>query len=370
MKLIKTSYIATLLATMIGVGTANASQELTPEKADSLQSFKEISIRGLFYSESDSVRAMSKAADKEGADYFYITSTNVAPSNDGLRIVYAKLYKADAKPVDKTVENFRQFNGVFEYPKDTAIHYEPYDIIKLRGYFPTQVELNNAVAKAASKKDAYAFFIDRLVEVNGGNKQITAYLFKKDAAERKLQPENAIPYDSEAGQLALAQGGEAAMQVERPGYYSSSAFNEQFYSKKFNNSVIEDVKQEPNVKKEQAVEKNQTIVTNNNKPVASTTLVTPTPSTNNQSVIPQVKSSRYTVTLPDGTKIEELNDGTAAKMVAFDTIKIRGYFVTAQEISYKAGKKAAENGAKYFHISRIAQDSKGPNKTIYIDLYR
>ena len=76
MKLIKTSYIATLLATMIGVGTTNASQELTPEKADSLQSFKEISIRGLFYSESDSVRAMSKAADKQGADYFYITSTD------------------------------------------------------------------------------------------------------------------------------------------------------------------------------------------------------------------------------------------------------------------------------------------------------
>lgn len=335
-----------------------AAQELTPEKADSLQSFKEVSVRGQYYSESDYSRAISKLADKEGASYFYISSVNVYPGNDSLRVVYAKLYKSDAPEAAPKSDNFRQFVGVYEYPKNTAIRYEPYDIIRLRGYFPTQHELNNAVAKEAASKGAYAFFIDRLVEVNGGNLQITAYLFKKDAAERKLQVEDAIPYDSEAGQLALAQGGEAAMQVERPGYYSSSAFNEQFYVDKFKNESVKDVKSD-----------NKSATTTPKADVVVSSQAAPSNEQPTKSMMP-TKSSRYTVTLPDGTKIEELNDATAAKMVPFDTIKFRGYYATEQEISYNAGKKAAEKGAKYYHISRIAQDTKGPNRTIYVDLFR
>lgn len=357
MKYFKKSCVAILLSSVPFISFA--AVELTPERADSLESYKEISIRGQYYSESDYANAISKVADKEGAAYFYITSANIYPGNDSLRVIYAKLYKADAKELGEQPDNFRSFLGIFEYPKTTAIRFEPYDIVRLRGYFPVQHELNTAIAKEAAAKGAYAFYIDRLVELNGGNVQVTAYLFQQDAPERKLQPENAIPYDSEAGQLALAQGGEAAMQVERPGYYSSSSFNEQFYIDKFNNKSIK-----------------ETNTDNQQQTTASTTTsstVKETASSSNQStpvVAPQVQSSRYTVTLPDGKKIEELNDATAAKMVPFDTIKFRGYFVTDQEISYNAGKKASEKGAKYYHISRVAEDSKGPNKTIYVDLYR
>lgn len=331
-----------------------AAQELSPEKADALTSFKEISTRGQYYSDADQVRAISKLADQEGAAYFYITSVVPMPKNDSLRTVYAKLYKADAQAIVEKPDNFRQFLGIYEYPKKTAVRLEPFDIVRLRGYFPTEHSLNEAVAKEAKTKDAYAFFIDRLAEGNGGNKQITAYLFKKDAPERKIQPENAIPYDSEAGQLALAQGGEAAMQVERPGYYSSSAFNEQFYIDKFKNGEVKEVN-------------------GDNKPTKAAVVATTTAANNGQtqtSILPQQKSSRYTVTLPDGSQIEELNDATAAKMVPFDTIKFKGYYVSEQQISYNAGKKALEKGAKYYHISRIAEDTKGPNKTIYVELYR
>lgn len=366
MKQLKKSYLAALLFSALSTNIVFAAQELPPEKANSLQSFKEISIRGLYYSELDKVRAISKAADKQGAAYFYITSTNVAPSNDGLRIVYAKLYKSDAESIDKMEHNFRNFSGVLEYPKDTAIHFEPFDIVRLRGYFPTQYDINTAVAKAAVKKQAYAFFIDRSIEDNGGNQNITAYLFKKDAPERKIQPENAIPYDSEAGQLALAQGGEAAMQVERPGYYSSTVFNEQFYAKKFNNTV-ENVTTTKAKNQNTSVETDTKIATINS---ATTNTAKTDENSTQPSILPQQRSSRYTVTLPDGSKIEELNDATAAKMVPFDTIKFKGYYVSEQEISFNAGKKALAKGAKYYHISRIAQDSRGPNKTIYVDLYR
>ncbi|SCC18765.1 YdgH/BhsA/McbA-like domain containing protein [Gilliamella intestini] len=325
-----------------------AAQQLTEQQAKDLQSFKSITIRGAFYTDSDYVLAMSKAADKEGAASFFITTTNISPSNDTLRIVYAKLYKADAPKAEEQVENLRKFEGIYEYPKSKAIRLEPFNIVRIRGYFPNEYDINQAVAKEASSKGAYAYYIDSRSEL-GSNIQVAAYLFKKDAPERKLQPEDAIPYDSEAGQQALAKGGDAAMQVEKPGYYSPSAFNEKFYADKFNNKVK--VIDQPSNKPETSIS-------------TSTTKSEATPVSEPQHV------NRYTVTLPDGRKIQELNDATAAKMVAFDTIKFRGYYVTDQEISYQAGKRAIDAGAKYYHIARIAHDSNGPNITVFVDLYR
>jgi hypothetical protein len=325
-----------------------ASQQLTEQQAKDLQSFKSITIRGAFYTDSDYVLAMSKAADKEGAASFFITTTNISPSNDTLRIVYAKLYKADAPKAEEQAENLRKFEGIYEYPKSKAIRLEPFNIVRIRGYFPNEYDINQAVAKEASSKGAYAYYIDSRSEF-GSNIQVAAYLFKKDAPERKLQPEDAIPYDSEAGQQALAKGGDAAMQVEKPGYYSPSAFNEKFYADKFNNKVK--VIDQPSNKPETSIS-------------TSTTKSEATPVSEPQHV------NRYTVTLPDGRKIQELNDATAAKMVAFDTIKFRGYYVTDQEISYQAGKRAIDAGAKYYHIARIAHDSNGPNITVFVDLYR
>ncbi|OCG26581.1 hypothetical protein A9G11_13915 [Gilliamella sp. wkB108] len=343
-----TSIKKTLIATTIAIIPmySFAAQQLNEEQASSLQSFKQISVRGAFYTDTDYVMAMSRAADKEGAAAFYITTTNISPSNDTLRIVYANLYKADAPKAVEKPENLRRFEGVYEYPKSKAIRLEPFDIVRIRGYFPSEVDINQAIAKEASAKGAYGFYIDSRSEL-GSNLQVAAYLFKKDAPERKIQPENAIPYDSEAGQLALAKGGEAAMQVERPGYYSPSAFNEKFYAEKFNNKVIDKTSK-------------------NNVTTQSSAEATSTPAVATE---PQ-RVSRYTVTLPDGRKIQELNDATAAKMVAFDTVKFRGYYVTDQEISYQAGKRAIDKGAKYYHIARIAQDTNGPNITVFVDLYR
>ncbi|OCG18001.1 hypothetical protein A9G24_02640 [Gilliamella sp. App6-5] len=342
----KTFIVATLALAPL---SSFAAQQLTEQQAKDLQSFKSITIRGAFYTDNDYVLAMSKAADKEGAASFFITTTNISPSNDTLRIVYAKLYKSDAPKAEQQIESFRKFEGVYEYPKSKAIRLEPFNIVRIRGYFPNEYDMNQAIAKEASAKGAYAFYIDSRSEL-GSNIQVAAYLFKKDAPERKLQPENAIPYDSEAGQQALAKGGDAAMQVEKPGYYSSSAFNEKFYADKFNNKikVIDEL-------------------TNKTKTSAATSIhaseVT-TLETESQRV------NRYTVTLSNGRKIQELNDATAAKMVAFDTIKFRGYYVTDQEISYQAGKRAIDAGAKYYHIARVAHDSNGPNITVFVDLYR
>ncbi|MCX8582645.1 MULTISPECIES: YdgH/BhsA/McbA-like domain containing protein [unclassified Gilliamella] len=345
------SFKKTIIATTVALipFCSFAAQQLTEEQANSMQSFKSITIRGAFYTDSDYVMAMSKAADNEGAASFYITTTNISPSNDTLRIVYAKLYKADAPKALEQSETLRKFEGVYEYPKSKAIRLEPFNIVRIRGYFPTDYDVNQAIAKEASAQGAYGFYIDSRSEL-GSNIQVAAYLFKKDAPERKLQPENAIPYDSEAGQLALAKGGEAAMQVEKPGYYSPSAFNEKYYADKFNNKVIDKT------------------TTNS----AATNKVTTTSNTETISTVatePQ-RVTRYTVTLPDGRKIQELNDATAAKMVAFDTLKFRGYYVTDQEISYQAGKRAIEAGAKYYHIARVAHDSKGPNITVFVDLYK
>lgn len=345
-----TSLKKTIIATTVAFipFCSFAAQQLTEEQANSMQSFKSITIRGAFYTDSDYLMAMSKAADNEGAASFYITTTNISPSNDTLRIVYAKLYKSDAPKAVEQAESLRKFEGVYEYPKSKAIRLEPFNIVRIRGYFPTDYDINQAIAKEASAKGAYGFYIDSRSEI-GSNLQIAAYLFKKDAPERKLQPEDAIPYDSEAGQLALAKGGDAAMQVEKPGYYSPSAFNEKYYADKFNNKVID---------------KTTTTTTTGKVATSSNTETTSTVATEPQRV------TRYTVTLPDGRKIQELNDATAAKMVAFDTLKFRGYYVTDQEISYQAGKRAIEAGAKYYHIARVAHDTKGPNITVFVDLYR
>jgi len=130
---LKKTIIATSVALM--PFCSFAAQQLTEEQANSLQSFKNITIRGAFYTDSDYVMAMSKAADNEGAASFYITTTNISPSNDTLRIVYAKLYKSDAPKAVEKAESLRKFEGVYEYPKSKAIRLEPFNIVRIRGYF-------------------------------------------------------------------------------------------------------------------------------------------------------------------------------------------------------------------------------------------
>ncbi len=96
---------------------------------------------------------------------------------------------------------------------------------------------------------------------------------------------DAIPADSEAGRAALAQGGEAAKKVEIPCVATSAS------------------------------------------PSAEVGRFFETQSS---------KGGRYTVTLPDGTKVEELNKATAAMMVPFDSVKFTGNYGNMTEISYQS----------------------------------
>lgn len=296
--------------------TANAATELTPEQAAAVKPYDRIVITGRFNAIGDAVNAVSKRADKEGAASFYVVDTSDA-NNSGNQRVTADLYKADAAKADKPT--YRVINGVTEYPKDKAIALEPYDTVTVQGFYRTQPEVNDAISKAAKAKGADAFYIVRQVDANqGGNQLITAFIYKANAKKRVIQSADAIPRDSEAGRAALAKGGEEAKRVEIPGVASDATAGVgvgRFFE------------------------------------TQSST------------------GGRYSVTLPDGQKIEELNKITAAQMVPFDSVKFTGNYGNMTEISYQVAKRAAAKGAKYYHITRQWSES-GNNMTISADLYK
>ena len=78
---------------------------------------------------------------------------------------------------------------------------------------------------------------------------------------------------------------------------------------------------------------------------------------------------RYTVTTKDGNRIQELNNATAAQMVPFDSVSIRGRFSTPTDITEAIAKRAAEKGAKYYHITKEWQDN-ADRYTISADIYK
>ncbi|WP_061708986.1 DUF1471 family protein YdgH [Pseudenterobacter timonensis] len=309
----------TLLASALLSATAlsaNAATELTPEQAAALKPYDRVVITGRFNSIGDAVDAASRRADKEGAASFYVVDTSDYGSGGNLRVV-TDLYKEDAPKADAPKN--RIINGVMELPKDQAIELEPFDTVTVQGFYRSQPEVNDAITKAAKEKGAYAFYIVRQVDANqGGNQRITAFIYKADAKKRVLQSPDAIPADSEAGRAALAKGGEEAKKVEIPGVATSAA---------------------PSMEVGRFFETQAS------------------------------KGGRYTVTLPDGTKIEEVNKVTAAQMVPFDSVTFTGNYGNMTEISYQVAKRAAKKGAKYYHITRQWQE-RGNNITISADLYK
>ena len=312
---LKNTLLASALLSAIAL-SANAATELTPEQAAALKPYDRVTVTGRFNAISDAVRAASLRADKEGAASFYVVDTSDYGSGGNLRVV-VDLYKQDAKKADAPKN--RVINGVMELPKDQAIALEPYDTVTVQGFYRSQPEVNDAITKAAKQKGAYSFYIVRQVDANqGGNQRITAFIYKEDAKKRVLQSPDAIPADSEAGRAAIAKGGEEAKKVEIPGVATSAA------------------------------------------PSAEVGRFFETQST---------KGGRYSVTLPDGTKIEELNKATAAQMVPFDSIKFTGNYGNMTEVSYQVAKRAAKKGAKYYHITRQWQE-RGNNVTISADLYK
>ncbi|MDM3595188.1 DUF1471 family protein YdgH [Proteus mirabilis] len=315
---LKTSVIAAAVLSLTNITVAQAAQELSPEQAAELKPFERITVIGRFNAIYEAADAVSRRADKIGADSFYIQGLDDI-SDSGNMSVTADLYRKDAPKA--TEEEYRVFHGVKELPKPEAILLQPFDTVTIHGYYPTTPDINNEIGKEAAKKGAASFFIVRNISVNdGGNQEVTAYIYKKDAPKRAIQSSEAVvPYDSDAGRALIAEGGSAANKVEKPGLASNSDFDR-------NVGVFAETQSSG-------------------------------------------KSGHYTVTLPDGTEIQEVNKAAAALMEPFDTITFSGYFVNSPEVSYQVAKRAAEKGAKYYHITREWQ-SNGGTVTITADLFK
>ncbi|WP_294906663.1 DUF1471 family protein YdgH [Tatumella sp. UBA2305] len=310
-----------LAAALFSVTAVNAfaAQELSPQKAAELQPFKRINITGRFNSLIDVSDAVSKRADALGAASFYIQGVNDATGNSGNSRVTADLYRSDAPAAVKKV-HYSSYNGVNELPKNVAYRLEPFDTVTVSGYFPSQPDVVDAISRAAKNKGAASFFIVRQIDTNnGGNQFITAYVYKADAKERRVQSPDAIPADSEAGKAALAAGGAAAAKVEIPGVASSDA------------------------------------------PDRSVGRFFETQNTTGQ---------RYTVQLPGEKSVQELSDITAAQMTPFGTVTITDHFGTPTEMSEAIGRLAAAKGAKYYHITRQWQNQSGGNLTVTAELFK
>ncbi|MCT8341784.1 MULTISPECIES: DUF1471 family protein YdgH [Photorhabdus] len=315
---LKTTIIAAAVFSLTGITTVQAAQELSPEKAAKLKPFKRITVTGPFNAIYEAADAVSRRADKMGADGFYIQSLDDLNNSGNLRVT-ADLYHKDAEEIDNSPK-YRIFRGIKELPKAEAITLEPFDTVTINGFYDNEPDLNEAIAKEAKKKGAAAFFIVRQVAINdGGNQTVTAYVYKDDAPKRQIQADEAvIPANSDSGRIALAAGGESAKKVEIPGLASSTSTSNsvgRFFETQYS------------------------------------------------------KGERYTVTLPNGTKIQELNKISAAQMVPFDSITFSGYYNSMPDVSYEVAKRAAAKGAKYYHITREWQSSGGTS-TISADLFK
>ncbi|MEH0832617.1 DUF1471 family protein YdgH [Pectobacterium cacticida] len=315
---LKVTVIASTLFLSLSAFSAEAAQELTPQQAAALKPFERITFKGRFSAINEAVEAASKRADKLGAESFYVQSMIDDNSGDYWNVT-VDLYHKDA-PKAQQDKTYRMVHGVKELPKAVAYTLEPYDTVTVNGLFSTQLDLIDAIAKAAKEKHADAFYIVRQIDVNSNsaNQRATAFIYKADAPKRQLQRPDAIPADSDAGRAALAAGGAEAAKVEIPGVaYSDS----------------------------------------------------PSRSVGNFFETQSSKGGRYTVTLSDGTQIQELNNATAAQMVPFDSIQFRGNYANGTQISEAVAKRAGEKGAKYYHITR-QWEGKGNNVTISADLYK
>ncbi|MCX0500121.1 DUF1471 family protein YdgH [Erwinia billingiae] len=314
---LKNTILASALLSLTSL-SAFAAQELSPEKAAALKPFDRISISGRFNAINDASAAVSKRADELGAASYYIQSINDTNGNGGNWRVVADVYHNDAPAAAPS--NDRVINGVRELNKAEAYKLEPYDTVSISGFYRSQPDVNDAITKAAKEKGAASFFIVRQIDANsGGNQYITAYVYKANAPERKVQSPDLIPADSQAGKAALAAGGAEAAKVQIPGVASSQT------------------------------------------PSADVGRFFETQSSTGQ---------RYTVKTPDGKSVQEVSAITAAQMQPFDSVTFTGHFGTPTEISDAVGQAAIKKGAKYYHITRQWSNQSGGNLTVSADLFK
>lgn len=314
---LKTTIIASALFSLSAV-SVQAAQELTPEKAAELKPSDRITVNGRFNAINEAAAAVSRKADEMGAAYFYIQDIS-ENNNGGNWRVTADVYSKDAPQASQETQ-YRVFNGVKELPKVEAYALQPFDTVSVSGFYRSQPDVISAISKAAKAKGAASFYIVRQVDANsGGNQYITAFVYKADAPKRRVQSADVIPADSDAGRAALAAGGAAAANVEIPGVASSDT------------------------------------------PSSDIGRFFETQSSTGQ---------RYTVTLSDGTQIQEVNNATAAQMVPFDSITFTGHFSSMTDVSNEVAKRAAKKGAKYYHVTRQWQNQSGGNLTVSADLFK
>lgn len=314
----KHTLITSLLLSWMALPAAKAAQELSPEKAQTLTPFKRITLSQRFNNLGEVADAVSRQADKLSADAFYVQDVNSINEGGNWRVM-ADLYHKDAPALIKK-NDYRVFKGVKELPKKEAERLLPFDTVSITGFFRTQLDVNEAIAKKATEKKADAFFIFRQIDANnkGGNQTITAYIYEANAPKRPASSANLIPADSDDGKLALAKGGAEAEKL----------------------APNEDTSINPLKKIGRLFERGPSV------------------------------GSRYSVTLPDGTKIEELNNATAKKMTPFDSVTFTGHFSSMTDISYQVARRAAKKGAKYYHITRQWQSKNGGNLTVTADLFK
>lgn len=314
---LKTTVIAAAVLSLTSITATQAAVELTPKQAKELQPYERITVTGRFNAIYEASDAVSRRADKMGANAFYIQSLDDIGDSGNMRVV-ADVYAKDAPKIEESKR--RVFDGIEEMSKADAKIYQPFDTVTVSGFYPSQPDLYEALAKKAKEKGAASFYLVRNVAMNdGGNTLATAYIYKKDAPVRQIQKEDAVvPADSEAGRAMLAEGGEAADKVLIPGVASSD---------------------EPT----EAV--GRFFETSSSQP------------------------GRTTVTLPNGYVIEEVNKTAAAMMVPFDSITFSGYYTNTPEVRYQIAKRAEAKGAKYYHITREWQ-SNGGSVTISADLFK
>ncbi len=320
-KTIIASAVVLLISQLSVLPLAKAAEEISPEKAAALKPFDRIAFTGRFNDLGDVSDETSKRADKEGAAYFYVLDTNSVSESGNWRVV-ADLYHKDApkatlKPALSSVNGV---SGIKQLAKEEAYQLEPFDTVSVNGLFHSQPDVLQAIGEAAKQKGAYSFFIVRQIDANnGGNQYVTAFVYKKDAPKRLTQSPDAIPYNSDAGRAALAAGGAEAKKVEIPGVASSGSPSQ------------------------------------------------------NVGLFFQTQSSsakRYSVTLPSGNKVEEVNNVTAAQMTPFSTVTFTGHFNSITDVSQEVAKRADAEGAKFYHITRQWQNQSGGNLTVTADLFK
>lgn len=95
---------------------------------------------------------------------------------------------AESRPINHDLNRpshseYRQVNGIIEYPREIAKKYEPSKEIEFRKSFTSVLDAESFVAEEAKKQGFYAFNF-RYLEIAPNRYKVSAKFFEKDAKER------------------------------------------------------------------------------------------------------------------------------------------------------------------------------------------